>query len=87
MKNLGLQSFCPGLHTSPRYMQKFAMPCPAHRLAGFSWFFAEAVLLTEKALRYFLSFGGALFRRRGAPARDPALRYASEDAGSSANLS
>jgi hypothetical protein len=47
MKNLGPQSFCPGSRHAHRYMQKVAMPCPAHGLAGFSRFFAEAVLLTE----------------------------------------
>jgi hypothetical protein len=52
IKNLGLQSFCPiAAHAqSRRYMQKVAMPCPPHCLAGFLSVLAEALLLTGKKL-------------------------------------
>jgi hypothetical protein len=42
-------------------MQKVAMPCPPHGLAGFSWFLAEAVLLTK---RVYVLFGTARAQRQ-----------------------
>jgi len=49
-KTLGCNLFAPVRARGHRYMQKVAMPCPSHNLAGFSWFLLvspEAVLLTK----------------------------------------
>jgi hypothetical protein len=37
-KTLRCNLFAPVRARGHRYMQKFAMRCPPHRLAGFSWF-------------------------------------------------